>query len=52
MRPFDEERKENVRRLGNGHGVIEPIDAKKPHKVNVRVIAATNQTIGAARYAR
>lgn len=26
-------------------GVIEPLGAKKPHKVNVRVIAATNQDI-------
>lgn len=29
-------------------GVVEPLGAKKPHKVNVRVIAATNQDVRTA----
>jgi transcriptional regulator with PAS, ATPase and Fis domain len=29
-------------------GLVEPIGAKKPHKVNVRTIAATNQDLGKA----
>lgn len=29
-------------------GLIEPVGAKKPHKVNVRIVAATNKNIGRA----